>query len=221
MVESINMIDSMKLISDDYAKNKEKLVKANFPKGFVAFGSARISMDDQHIKEINEVACLCAKRILTKKKNISFITGGGPSVMTAWLEGAYKAGGKTGGMALLLPHEKENEQLKFCDKDSACIMKTFESRKALMYDYAKALIIFKGGFGTMDELFSALTFIKTKKMPEVPILVYPSDFYKDVLNFKTFVKAKTIEKSEYDIIKFMNSKEELLDNLYNLIDNDN
>ena len=204
----------------DYDVAKQKLVAGNFPKGIVAFGSARIPMDDPHIKEIEEISRLCAKRVLEKKKDISFITGGGPSVMTAWLEQAYKVGAKTGGMALLLPHERAEDQLKFCDKNTSCILETFQARKALLLEYAKCLIIFKGGFGTMDELFEALTFIKTHKIPEIPVFIYPADFYKDVLNFKTFIEAKTIKPDEGNVIKFMHSKEELLKNLYEVIDND-
>lgn len=204
----------------DYEAAKKKLAESNFPKGLVGFGSARIPMDDYHIKEVEEISALCAKRVLEKGKNISFITGGGPSVMTAWLEPAYKLGAPTGGMALVLPHEKEEDQLKFCDKNTSCIFKTFEARKAIMFDYAKCIIIFKGGFGTMDELYSALTFMKTKRMPEVPVFIYPASFYKDVLNFETFIEAKTIKPNEGDMLKFMNSKEELIENLYNLIDND-
>lgn len=202
----------------DYENAKNKLESHNFPKGLVAFGSARIPMSDQHIKEIEEISALCAKRIQEKGKNISFITGGGPSVMTAWLEPAYKLGAQTSGIALLLPHEKEEDQLKFCNKETSCIMETFQARKAIMLEYAKCIIIFKGGFGTMDELFEALTFMKTKRIPEIPVFIYPADFYKEVLNFEKFIEANTIKSDEGNMLKFMNSKQELIDNLFNLID---
>jgi len=204
----------------DYEAAKKKLANAHFPKGLVAFGSARLPMTDSHIKEVEEISALCAKRILAKGKNISFITGGGPSVMTAWLKPAYELGASTGGMALVLPHEREEDRLKFCNQETSCVLETFEARKAIMFDYAKCIVIFKGGFGTMDELYSALTLMKTNRMPEVPIFIYPASFYRDVLNFKEFINAKTIRPDEGDMMKFMNSKEELIENLYKFIDED-
>jgi len=201
----------------DYEDAKNKLEMHNFPKGIVAFGSARIPMNDEHIKEIEEISTVCAKKILSEKKNISFITGGGPSVMTAWLKPAYELGAQTGGMALLLPHEKEEDQLKFCNRETSCILQTFEARKAIMLEYAKCIVIFKGGFGTMDELFEALTLIKTRRIPEIPVFVYPANFYKDVLNFEKFIEAGTIRDDEWSVLKFMNSKQELIDNLFDLI----
>jgi len=68
---------------DEYTEVKNKLINNKFPNGLVAFGSARIPYDDPHIQEIKEIAGDCAKYALDKKKEVSFITGGGPSVMTA------------------------------------------------------------------------------------------------------------------------------------------
>jgi uncharacterized protein (TIGR00730 family) len=216
----VSMEDILLQVSNDYKIAKEKLVKSNFSKGITAFGSARIPMDDPHIKEIEEISTLCAKRVLEKNKKISFITGGGPSVMTAWLSGAHSIGAETGGIALMLPHEKPEDQLRFCNKDTSCTMQTFEARKALLIEYSKAIIIFKGGFGTMDELFATLTLMKTGKIPEIPIFIYPSDFYKDILNFKSFIDAKTVKQSEIEVLKYMDTKEELLERLYGVIDGD-
>ena len=69
-----------------------------------------------------------------------------------------------------------------------------------------------------DELFTALTLMKTKKIPEIPVFVYPADFYKDVLNFDSFLKAKTIKQDELNILHFVNSKEELLEELFKVIE---
>lgn len=205
----------------EYEDARNKLIKNKLYKGIVAFGSARIPMDDPHIKEIHEIAVKCAERVLAKKKKISFITGGGPSVMTAWLEGSYNTGAQAAGMALVLPHEKPEDQLKFCDKDVSYVFETFQARKALMFEFAKCIIIFKGGFGTMDELFEALTFMKTHKIPDIPVFIYPADFYENILNFDSFLEAKTIKPEEIECLHYINSKEELLKKLFELIDNDN
>lgn len=202
----------------EYKFAREQLAKENFPKGLVAFGSARIPYEDDHIQEIRTIAEDCAQYANDNDKAISFITGGGPSVMTAWLELPHKLEAHTGAMALELPHEKKEDQLKYCNHKTSFMFKTFQARKAIMMDYAKAIVIFKGGFGTLDELFEAVTLIKTERMPEVPILVYPGTFYKDILNFDALYKAGTINEREYNMLKIYDSKEDLMKDLYEIIE---
>jgi uncharacterized protein (TIGR00730 family) len=209
----------MSQVTGDYLKAREKLVKNGLPKGITAFGSARIPMNDPHVQEVEEIASLCAKRSLKKNKKISFITGGGPSIMDAWLKGAHEAGGIASGIALSLPHEPPEMQLKNCNKDISVTMQTFEARKALLFEFSSALVVFKGGFGTMDELFAVLTLMKTKRIPEIPVFIYPASFYKNTLNFKSFIDMKTINPSEQNILRFMRSKKALLKALYDVIDN--
>lgn len=203
---------------EEYERAREELIKNHLHKGIVAFGSARIPAFDSHIIEIEEIAKKCGERAVKEHKDISFITGGGPSVMTAWLKGAYEAGAQTAGMAMLLPHERKEDQLKYCDLKVSHVFDTFQARKAVLLEFAKCIVVFKGGFGTMDELFTALTLMKTKKIPEIPIFIYPASFYKNVLNFETFLDMKTINKEELDILQFIDSKEELLERLYKVID---
>ncbi len=205
----------------DYKNAKQTLEKYKFPKGLLAFGSARLPMDNPHIKEVEEISEICAKRILKNGNKISFITGGGPSVMTAWLKPAFELGAKTSGMAMLLPHETKEQQLQYCDRSTSFIFDTFQSRKALMLDYAKCIIVFKGGTGTLDELFEALVAMKTGKIEEFPIFIYPADFYSDVLNFKKLVDGGTLSPGDFDTLHFINSKDELLNELFKIIDGDN
>lgn len=200
----------------DFLDAKAKLENAGLYKGLVAFGSARISMDDAHIKEIEEIADLCAKRILEKGKKISFITGGGPSVMTAWLKGAYREGIQTSGLFMQLMKEKVLNP--YAIPEISCEVETLESRKAILFEYAKCAIIFKGGFGTLDEVFSMLTLIRTGNMQSVQMFVYPADFYQDTLNFKELLKVGTINQNEADMLKFFDKKEDLLQELYKIID---
>jgi len=203
---------------DEYKSAKEQLEKENFPKGIVAFGSARISYADPHIQEIKEIAGDCARYALENKKSISFITGGGPSVMTAWLELPNDQGADTGAMALELPFEAKSSQMQHCNLKTSFMFKTFQARKAIMMEFAKAIVIFKGGFGTMDELFEVMTLIKTGRIPTIPIFIYPEEFYKDVLNFQTFLNAGTIKQEENDMLTFVKSREELMEKLCNVID---
>lgn len=205
----------------EYQEAKEILIEEKFPKGIVAFGSARIPYADPHIQEIRDVAGDCAQYAIENKKPISFITGGGPSVMTAWLELPHKVGADTGAMALELPFETKDTQMQYCNPKTSFLFKTFQARKAIMIEFAKAVVIFKGGFGTMDELFEVITLIKTGRIPKIPIFIYPQEFYKDVLNFKTFLDDGTIRQDEYDLLIFVKSREELMEKLYNVIDIEN
>ena len=195
----------------------EKFKKNGLHNSIVAFGSARIKPEDKHYKEIVEISKLCAERIKKNNKKISFMTGGGPAVMEAWLKGGYEVGIQTSGIGIVLPHEQKMND--YCDEKYSCVFNTFAPRKQVFYEYAKAIIVFKGGFGTMDELFEALTLIATKRIRKVPILVYPADFYKDVFNFTTFLEANTIRQDEWDFLTMCKTKEQLLEELYKVIDN--
>jgi len=197
----------------DYQKAKQKLQKNNLHKGFVAIGSSRIAYDDDHIKEIKEISKICAKYILNNNKQTSFITGGGPSVMTAWLEEPFNLGAQASALALDLPNEKEEDHMQFCNKEISYKFETFYVRKIMMLEYAKAIIVFEGGFGTMDELFEYLTLMYTDTVPKVPILIYPQKFYNNVLNFESFLKRGTIREKELNLLTFFNSKEELIEKL--------
>ena len=200
----------------DCKRAMKKMRRNHLYPGFLAFGSARIPDNDPHIKEIEEVSYLCAKRILEHHKKISFITGGGPSTMTAWLKPAHQLGCQASAMAITLPFEEEITE--FADKKLSFKFIHFSSRKKTMFTYAKAIIIFKGGFGTMDELYEALTLIHNGHVKKIPVFVYPADFYKDVLNFDVFLRERTINQNDADLLTFVNTKEELLNYLYKIID---
>ena len=202
----------------DFIKAKRKLEKNGLYKGIVAFGSARIFEDNKHYQEVVNIANLCAKRVLEKNKKISFITGGGPAIMTAWLQGAYRKGIQTAG--LFMPLQQEKELNKYAIKKISCIVDTLESRKAILFEYAKCVVVFKGGYGTFDEIFALITLIRTGLMKPIPIFVYPADFYKDVFNFKNLLEEGTINRQEAQMLTMCNTQEELLGNLYKFIDND-
>ena len=95
-----------------------------------------------------------------------------------------------------------------------------ESRKAILFEYAKCVVVFKGGYGTFDEIFALITLIRTGLMKPIPIFVYPADFYKDVFNFKNLLEEGTINRQEAQMLTMCNTQEELLGNLYKFIDND-
>ena len=198
-----------------YNHAKKFFKRKGLYKGIVAFGSARLKPSDGDIKEIEEISELCAKRILKKKKKISFITGGGPGVMTAWLKPAFKLGAQTAGFCIKLPREQKTNEYCKIHYDFT----NFPSRKETFFDYAMCYVVFKGGFGTMDELFNLLCFIQTKKVEKRPIFIYPASYYKNICDFSNFINKKTINKEDAELITYCETKEELIKNLYKVIDN--
>lgn len=137
-------------------------------------------------------------------------SGGGPGIMEAANLGAHKAGGKSVGLGISLPFEQGvneyiPEELKF-------EFHYFFVRKYWFMLLAKALVAFPGGFGTMDELFETLTLVQTKKVKEqLPIVLFGSEFWNDVMNFDALVKWGTISPEDIDLFKVVDTVEEAHD----------
>src|SRR5712692_5803085 len=141
--------------------------------GVSIFGSARSSPDDPDYKAAQETAALLARA------GCSVITGGGPGIMEAANRGAFEAGGTSVGCNIELPHEQgSNAYLTLSLK-----FKYFFVRKMMFVKYSDAFIIFPGGFGTMDELFEALTLIQTHKIHNFPVVLYGSQYWKGMLEW--------------------------------------
>ena len=134
-------------------------------------------------------------------------SGGGPGIMEAANRGASEAGGSTIGLSIQLPHEQRpnryiSPELNFC-------FHYFFMRKLWFAQLAKALIVFPGGFGTMDELWEMLTLLQTRKLPEHHlILIYGRKYWDNVLNWKTMIRAGTISEEEYGVLQFADTVED-------------
>ena len=141
--------------------------------GVAIFGSTRTPGDDPEYKAAPETGALFVRA------GFSVITGGGPGVMEAANRGAFEAGGVSIGCNIELPHEQSSNayltlSLKF---------KYFFVRKMMFVKYSDAFIIFPGGFGTLDELFEALTLIQTHKIHNFPVVLYGSQYWKGMLEW--------------------------------------
>lgn len=134
-------------------------------------------------------------------------SGGGPGMMEAANKGALEARGKSIGLNISIPMEQYPNQ--FITPELNFDFHYFFMRKFWFVYLAKALVIFPGGFGTLDELFEVLTLIQTEKVKKhLPIIIYGSEYWKEVLNLDAMVKYGTISKSDLDLIKFCDSVDE-------------
>ena len=167
------------------------------------FGSARTDPENKYYTLAEELAYQ-----LTQNK-FGVITGGGPGIMEAGNKGAKRGSGKSVGLNILLPFEQEPNI--YIDNDKIINFNYFFVRKVMFIKYAQGFIVLPGGYGTLDEMFEALTLIQTKKSGKFPIILIGKEFWSGLLNWINDVLLKeenNISKEDLDLIKIVNSPEE-------------
>jgi uncharacterized protein (TIGR00730 family) len=164
------------------------------------FGSARSKPESADYKTTVKVA-----RLLVEN-GFNVISGGGPGVMEAANRGATEAGGKSVGLHIHLPHEQEPN--KYANVRLA--FKYFFIRKVMFVKYAVAYIIMPGGFGTLDELFEALTLIQTKRIKSFPVILVDSDYWNGLIGWikEKMVREKTISSDDLELLRVVDTPEE-------------
>ena len=200
VVDDLNLQESWRIFQ----------IMAEFVEGFdvmpqvfpavTIFGSSQIKAQSSVYKTTLEVS-----RLLVEN-GFNVISGGGPGVMEAANKGATQAGGKSVGLHINLPSEQEaneyaNVRLNF---------NYFFIRKVMFIKYAVAYIIMPGGFGTLDELFEALTLIQTKRIKPFPVILMDSEFWDGLLGWirDTLIKKKTLSKSDLEVFNVVDTAEE-------------
>lgn len=141
------------------------------------------------------------------------VTGGGPGVMEAGNRGAIDAGGRSIGLNIVLPFEQAPNA--YVTPELCFNFHYFAIRKMHFLMRAKAICVFPGGFGTMDELFEALTLIQTGRMKRLPFLLFGKDFWQKIINWEALADAGTISAEDLDLFHFVETAQEAMD----LIDN--
>ena len=166
------------------------------------FGSARTQPDDPVYKKTEQIAALFAK------KKFAVITGGGEGVMEAANKGAAEAGGTSVGLNILLPFEQTPNQHANIKLD----FKYFFIRKVMFIKYASAYIIMPGGFGTLDELFEAVTLIQTHRIKPFPLILVGSDFWEGLIDWikNQQLAEKLISLEDLEILQVMDDPEEIV-----------
>ena len=166
------------------------------------FGSARVKPDDIYYQKTENLT-----RLLVQN-GFSVITGGGGGIMEAANKGAGEAGGKSVGMNIQLPFEQKPNPYANINIH----YKYFFIRKVMFVKYAVAYVILPGGFGTMDELFEALTLIQTKKIKSFPLILMGSEYWQGLLDWvkKTMLKEGKIFPVDLDLIQVVDEPEEVV-----------
>ncbi|MCB2095394.1 MAG: TIGR00730 family Rossman fold protein [Rhodobacteraceae bacterium] len=134
------------------------------------------------------------------------VTGGGPGVMEAGNRGADEAGGQSIGLNIVLPHEQAPNE--FVTPDLCFNFHYFAIRKMHFLMRAKAICIFPGGFGTLDEMFESLTLIQTGRMRRVPFLLFGRTFWDGVINWRSLAEAGTISEGDLDLFQYVETADE-------------
>ncbi|MGY1914486.1 LOG family protein [Blastococcus sp. SYSU DS0973] len=165
---------------------------AELPRAVSVFGSARTPRDHPHY------ATGVALGAALAKAGYAVITGGGPGAMEAANKGACDAGGMSVGLGIELPFEQElNEWV-----DVGISFRYFFVRKTMFVKYAQAFVILPGGFGTLDELFEALTLVQTRKVTRFPVILLGTEYWSGLVGWirDTMVAEGTISPGDLDLI---------------------
>jgi uncharacterized protein (TIGR00730 family) len=170
------------------------------------FGSARTKPEDKYYKLAENVA----KGIV--EAGYGVITGGGPGIMEAGNKGAHLAGGTSVGLNIELPFEQHDNP--YIDNDKSLDFDYFFVRKVMFVKYSQGFVVMPGGFGTLDELFEAITLIQTNKIEKFPIILVGTDFWTGLMDW---VKATLLDRfanisaKDLDLIHLVDTQEEVVD----------
>ncbi|MGL6266372.1 MAG: TIGR00730 family Rossman fold protein [Chitinophagaceae bacterium] len=165
------------------------------------FGSARFGEESPYYQLTRKLSGEIAKL------GITIMTGGGPGIMEAANRGAREAGGKSVGCNIILPMEQEpNPYL-----DKWVNIRYFFVRKTLLIKYSYVFVIMPGGFGTLDELFEAMTLIQTRTIKNFPVIIFCKDYHKDLLDhIEQMKEQKTISPEDLSLFLVTDSIEEAI-----------
>jgi len=166
------------------------------------FGSARTTPGSKYYKMTEELA----ERLV--KKGYGVITGGGPGIMEAGNKGAKSADGTSVGLNIVLPHEQSHND--FIDYDKLITFDYFFVRKVMFVRYSQGFIAMPGGFGTLDEIFEALTLIQTQKIGKFPIVLIGKDFWEgcvDWLRKVVYEQFSNVSEEDFDLFHLVDDAE--------------
>ena len=175
---------------------------AELPRAVSVFGSARTPRDHPHYEAGRRIGAELARA------GYAVITGGGPGAMEAANRGASEAGGLSVGLGIELPFEQElNEWV-----DMGISFRYFFVRKTMFVKYAQAFVILPGGFGTLDELFEALTLVQTRKVTRFPVVLFGTEYWGGLLEWirSTLIANATISADDVELFRLTDDVDEVI-----------
>ena len=199
-IKSSNSWAIFKVMSE-FVEGFEKLAKIG--PCVSIFGSARTKSDHPYYKMAEEIA---AKLV---RHGYGVITGGGPGIMEAGNKGAYEEGGKSVGLNIILPFEQFDNQ--YIDRDKLITFDHFFVRKVMFVKYAQGFVVMPGGFGTLDELFEAITLIQTKKIGRFPIVLVGTEYWSGLFEWirsTMLTKENNISEEDLDLVNIVDTPTE-------------
>jgi uncharacterized protein (TIGR00730 family) len=180
------------------------------------FGSARTKLDNEYY----QLAVQIAQKIT--QHGYGVITGGGPGIMEAGNKGAHLAGGTSVGLNIDLPFEQHDNP--YIDSDKSLDFDYFFVRKVMFVKYSQGFVVMPGGFGTLDELFEAMTLIQTNKIDKFPIILVGVKFWSGLIDW---IKEKLLEangnisEGDLDLVHLVDTADEVLHILDSFYDKEN
>ncbi len=177
------------------------------------FGSARTKPDHKYY----QLAVDVAQKIV--EHGYGVITGGGPGIMEAGNKGAHLGGGTSVGLNIDLPFEQHDNP--YIDSDKSLDFDYFFVRKVMFVKYSQGFVVMPGGFGTLDELFEAITLIQTHKIDLFPIILVGSEFWGGLWEWvkTTMTEAGNIRPKDIDLVQIVDSADEVVDILNKFYEN--
>ncbi len=197
-------------IMAEFVQGFEKLAKIG--PCVTIFGSARTQSNHPYYKMAEEIAAKIVRH------GYGVITGGGPGIMEAGNKGAQEQGGKSVGINIILPFEQFSNI--YIDPDKIITFDYFFVRKVMFIRYSQGFVVMPGGFGTLDELFEALTLIQTKKIGRFPIVLVGTDYWKGLLHWIeeiVLTQEHNVNPEDLELINLVDTAEEavaVIDNFY-------
>lgn len=166
----------------------------------------RIVTKSHYYDEARKLGALITSEAKKRKYPLLVVTGGGPGIMEAANRGAADVGGKSMGLNIVLPHEQTPNP--YITPELCFQFHYFAIRKMHFLMRAIALVAFPGGFGTMDELFEALTLIQTKKVKRIPVILFGQLYWEKIINFDALVEEGAITACDRELIQYAETAEQ-------------
>jgi len=191
-------------IMSEFVEGFEKLAKIG--PCVTVFGSARTKEDHLYYKRAHDIAAELVRH------GYGVITGGGPGIMEAGNRGANSQNGKSVGVNIILPFEQQSNI--YIDQDKLITFDYFFVRKVMFVRYSQGFIVMPGGFGTLDEMFEALTLIQTEKIGRFPIVLVGKEYWEGLFSWireKVLAQEGNIDEEDLDLVNLVETPEEAVE----------